>query len=407
MLKKIIIFILFIFLTINQASADEALVNIHFNLNNIATAQGMHNSAGDSLAKNIIRANNANYDKIIPYEVFGKFNDDIQNQTVEGRTVRVEWNIINYEPNNSLLSNYTGGYHLFDFTWFMLGLVVDYKDKNGDWTHVDSFPSTFDFDRYSKATISGYGDVPVILSPSICPLHWCFFGGQDNGEFNQTIEKEIIRDNYKIIIFKYPVTKSVYLMLNDSNLINKKLEISGNFKLGDNVINTEIDPFYYPFDNYSFNYIYTSYYPSEITINMDEIEDLDISTPKKLEFSAEANQNYENNITLLRKDIYKNLFWPVLLTLIGLIVQLYGNRWEIKWKSRLIAYIIASVTIIFTLPSVLNVPIFNLLNLLSLLCFIALLIFIEIKYRKAKDNNKRLIKNKKFRSEKYIKARKK
>lgn len=379
MIKKLIILPLIFFLLVDIVYADESIVEIDFDLNNIAISD-------DDSPKTNLRA-------IIPYDEVIEVDNYIDEQTKLGRTLIINWHIINYEPSETIFSEYANGYHLFDITWFRLRTYTEYKDKDGRWTSMISLPTGFNLKPYSEATIHGYGDVPVIISPTICPGNeFCIGGGGEHlGEFEESIVKEIIKENYKIKIIKYPITKSVYLLLNDTELVNKKLELSGKLEIGDSAIVTEISPFYYPFDSYSFDAIYTSYFPAKITLAVENIEDLDLSTSKKIEFSATENEKKEFNIKLLRKD-FTNIIWNIIsvasVPLAFLVSKRLSKRRSVRWC----IYIIAAILIYVFLPSPLNVPQQNLLNISTWIIFGSLIISLEVfSYRKSKQLTKNQI----------------
>ncbi len=292
--------------------------------------------------------------------------------------------MVNYEPKVSLFSNYTEGYRLFDITWFRKRLSTKYRDIDGKWISFKSLPTGFNFNPYSYATIYGVGDVPVLISPTICPGGLCLGGGGElRGKFKEKVIRTIEKEDYNIKIIEYPVTKSVYLLLNDNTLLNKEIIIEGNFILGDSAITTEKDPFFFPFDEYSFNFIYSSYFPSDVTLNMEDIEDL-TSLSKEFSFSAKKGDEGGIKVLLKRANIFKNILGNIILIFIPLLIYfLKLNKW-INFSIRILVYFGAILALYLTLPVPLNVSLLNILNIVVGSLYFLLIIFIEIKLHKIK-----------------------
>jgi len=364
--------IISIILLSNIISADNALVDINLDLNNIAILN-------DS-------SPNTNLKAIIPYEEIIKVDNYIDEQTKLGRTIKIKWHIVNYEPNEEIYSDEIGGFHLFDFTWFRLRTFVEYKDK-GQWTSMISVPTAFNFEPYSEATIYSYGDVPVLISPTICPGGFCLGGGgEQQGKFQEEVIKKIEKENYRISIIKYPVTKSVYLMLNDSNLSGKKWEIEGSFNLGDSAIVTNTKSTFFPFDKYSLELIYSSYYNSKVNFYIKNIEDLSLSSEKDIEISTIKNENKNINLFLVRDNPIKYL-WELLIILLPTFFYIFQRKWDVGVGLRIGTYIlelVSSVIIIFPLP--LNIPLFNISNIIICLLYFSSIIIIETILFKQRKN---------------------
>lgn len=338
--------LIILFSCISLSSADTVLVDIDFDLNNIATMD--HQLTNPSA--------------IIPYTEITDVISDVDRETLLGRTIIIDWHMINYVPTEDLYSEEVGGYHLFDFTWYRKGVYSKYKEKNGQWTELAAFPTGYNLNPNSYATINGYGDYPILISPTICPGGICIGGGGElYGKFNETIDREIKKEQYSIRVTNYPVTKAVYLILNDSNLIGKKLELYGDFILGDSAIVTINNPRFYPLDEYSLNLMYTSYFPSKVTFNMKDIEDLSLSSSNEIKYTANENEYVQTNLTLSRA--YKELI-VLILPIIGILFGLHQNPQELG-KFRLYRYVFTYVSpyiaVFVSVPKPSNIPPFNLL----------------------------------------------
>jgi hypothetical protein len=331
-----------------------------------------------------------NLGAIIHYPEIIKIYDQIDEETRLGRTIILKWNMINYEPSIELLAG-DNWYRLFDITWFRKRLIIEYKEENGAWTSFEAMPTANTFEPFRKATINGYGDTSILISPTICPGGFCLGGeGEHYGEFNETIIQEINNKNYRIKIVEYPVTKSIYLLINDSSLLNKKLVLGGEFALGDSAITTDLNAFYFPWDKYSFNFIYASYFPSDVILNMKEIEDLNLNTKKEIIFSTSTNETKEVNLKLNRGDIFKEIVWKIILILIPFIFYILRKIKDLR-IIRYLMYLALLISIYFALPTPLNISRFNLLNIITSILCTFLIIFLEIKIkldkRKVKKSN--------------------
>ena len=86
------------------------------------------------------------------------------------------------------------------------------------------------------------------------------------------------------MINKYPVEKILHLQALDRGIEGRKIEVEGRTTLGDSAIKTERQPFWFPFDRYSFEFIYTSFFPSFVTLRMEDVEDLNLGSEKRSEY---------------------------------------------------------------------------------------------------------------------------
>jgi hypothetical protein len=352
---------------INFISADNAKIDINIDINNIASLNDL--------------MNNGNLDPIIPYKEVSQVNNYIDKQTKLGRTIKLKWHIVNYEINENSYAGDMNGFHLFhlfEFTWYRLRTFVEYKEEDNNWTSMISIPTGFKCEPDSEAIIYSYGNVPVLISPTICPGGNCLCGGgEQQGKFQEELIQKIEKENYRISIIKYPVTKSVYLMINDSNLIGKKLELEGSFNLGDSAITTERKSIFFPFDKYSLNLIYSSYYDSKVNFHIKDIEDLNLKSEEEKDLLILKNKDEQINFLLIRKDPIKSIFWNSLIILVPFIIYISEKKWDLKRKTRIIVYVIAFIALILKIPRPLNVSTINLLNIIIWGFYILLILIIE------------------------------
>ena len=382
----------------NTTLADKALVNIEFDFINIASIDAtipkgkgegpsfiIKNFRFSTSKEGLLNSDKSNYKQI------KKERDKIQEQTKHTRVINIEWRIVNYQAVKDIFSNEYKGYHLFDITWF--GQRIDYilKKSDGQWEKGYSLPTTFRFVSRYKAKITGYGDVPVIipgLSQKIdlnIPL-WDL-EGVDGGE------------NYKFVISRYPIKKQLLLMLsnkdiNDEKIKGQKIQLSGKATLGSSGIITEVSPFFYPFDEYSFEFIYTSYFATDLTFTFEDTDGLDISIPKKIEFKK-GNQKEDTKIKIIfsRKNTFRKYFWPFIVCWLGLFfffvpmkVRKVRKVKKVKLSIRLAFYVFVLFSIYFTLPVEIQFSKSVILNIWWIISF-CLVTYVEFLY--FKDRKKR------------------
>ncbi len=393
--KSIILQIFMILFAANTTLADKALVNIEFDFINIASIDATipkGKGEGPSFIIKNFRFSTSkegllNSDKS-KYKQIKKERDKIQEQTKHFRVINIDWKIVNYEPDNNIFSNEYKGYHLFDITWF--GQRIDYilKKSDGQWEKGYSLPSTFRFGPRYEATIVGYGDVPVII-PGLSQKIDLEIGlwdkeGVEGGE------------NYKFVISKYPIKKQLILMLSDEmikdeKIKGQKIQLSGKATLGSSGIITEVSPFFYPFDKYSFEFIYKSYFPSDVTLIFEDIEDLNISTSKKIEFTTKGNEKVEKTIIFFRKDMGK-YFWPFICAWFALFIFFFPIKFFLKKNVslliRLAFYASVLFSIYFTVPAELKFSKSVILKILWIFSF-CLVTYFEILYFKDKKKRSR------------------
>lgn len=266
------------------------------------------------------------------------------------------------------MPNPGNGYHFFRITWFRRKINLRYLNKDGEWKISQYVPTPFRFKSPSPATVKGFGDVPVFIPGMTFDLEKVFLWN---------IEKVISKEDYIMVINTYPVEKTLHLQPNDRGLEGKRLEVEGRTILGDSGIKTERVPFWFPFDRYSFEFIYTSFFPSIVTLRMVEVEDLNLSHAKTMEYHFPGGRNTKVvKIELDRKP--SEIFWNLItlfLTLTALFITPYIKRRRkkgLKRFGRIALYIVAGILIYWRLPKPLNVPLINLLSVGACVIFMCL-----------------------------------
>ena len=384
MIKKFAFSFIFVLLTVNTSNANKVLVDITVELSNIAITEDKSpepskrsESTYSFSSWGLLYVNDSKqslYNFSFPYEEMNKYADKLTGKYKGGRRIKIRYKIVNYQPIKAIFSNINKGYHLFDFAWSTEMLLFKYRKKNGEWIKGHYRPEHRYSESPSFVTISGYGDFPVLM-----PSGYQYVLGKPLSIFNV---KEVIRNtNYSIINYEYPVEKGLHIGLNDDELIGKILTLSGKAVLGDSAIRTERSPFWYPWDKYSLTFRYTSYYPSEVTMNFKKIEDLDLSTDRDFEFIVEANKAEERTVYLCRSSWLKNIICNIILALSPLVLNLLNMlRWrlEAKWWMRLTTYIIILIATWHALPEPLNVPRLNFLNVATGFIFLFFIFFLEV-----------------------------
>lgn len=349
----------------NKSIAATANVEISFDVSNIA----MDSSA-----------NTVRNGKLFPFnEAVNSIAKRIRSQTFLGRSTYVTWKVENYEVNPSLFSSVTGGYHLFDITWYRTGIDAKYRDKNGRWASVQFMPTGFNFKPRSKAAVVGQEDIDILISPTVCPKRLCIGGrGELLGEYNEITDAQLRGEDYDVSLFRYPVTKAVYLMAKDDNLVGQKISMSGRFLLGDSVITTRRSSFWYPYDEYSMEFLYKSYFPSNAAFKLDEIEDLDSNNKKQEYWDVQEGGILSPRFDLLRID-RTNRLWSILFIIIPLALSaIERNSPQPTWV-RALVYAVSAAFLYGTLPhSVRHISNVNILNLASWGLLVVAVIFSEV-----------------------------
>jgi len=344
--------------------ADNAIVNLNFYISNIAKPE--EKASHEDLVI-----------KEIPYARIKSIHKGYRNQMSIDRVIKLDWSIINYQPKKDLFSDNINvkdnkgrnvkGYHLFDIIWFRPRLYITYRNDRGIWERVYSLPSGYRYKGPSAATIKGYGDVPsyvtfgINMPPNENPQHI-------NG-IAETVEKEVSKDGQFLVrVIRNPVIKSLYADIADEKLLDKKLEIFGSVDLGSSGISTEISPFYFPWDEYSFKFIYKAQYPSKIKVRMAEADDFDISNSKTIEVEAPPGAVRLGEFSLFRASKVEKIFLPVALLFFSMVSFFIPSV-----SIRCSVYLLFLVFMHFTLPKPLNVPTYCLLTISVWLFYFSLI----------------------------------
>lgn len=349
--------------------ADNAIVNLNFYISNIAKPE--EKTPHEDL---II--------KEIPYARIKSIHKAYRNQISIDRVIKLDWNIINYEPKKDLFANNINvkddkghnvkGYHLFDIIWFRPRLYITYKNDRGIWEKVYSLPSGYRYMAAPAATIKGYGNVPsyVTFGIHIPPNE----NPQNIDGFDETVEKEESKEGQFLVrVIRSPVIKSLYVGIDDEKLLDKKLEIFGSVVLGSSGISTQISPFYFPWDEYSFKFMYKAQYPSKIKVSMGEADDFDVASSKTIELEAPAGEVRRGEFTLLRASKVEKIFLPVAILLFSM-VSFFIPSVSIRW----LVYLLFLVFMYFTLPKPLNVPTYCLLTISVWFFYFFLIVIMEL-----------------------------
>jgi len=384
LLKKIAPVITLLISIVNIALADTALVDIQFDLNNITITKDRQPTKGegvDSLYSfyvgELFYINAYEFDMRLFPKKIDKYRKEIRDQSKVGRRVIIKYNIINYQPvkENLITDDFGKGYILFGLGWFVNMLKFKFKADDNTWKKGFCRPQIQYFESPSSATVVGKGDFPVRIPPGLkmnLKRKLSLFD----------IDKVIKGRDYKVLIHKYPIDRSLYISLNDADMLGQKLNIMGKATLGDSVIVTERNAFWYPFDEYSLSLAYISYYPARVTFNMDYIEDLDLSSRKKIEFSVKTKERREEKIDLYRKNRWNTFFLPI-MALLPMLIPLFFETIQKKPLYRIIIYVLALLLAFFPIiPTPKNVHwLMNLLSITTILLYCALMLLIEFHLR--------------------------
>ena len=247
--------------------------------------------------------------------------------------MKIDWYIINYQAEPKKFSKEQKAYHLFDLGWLRYQIVSVSEDERGK---KETLQTIIGKDRYfgsPDATIVGYGDFRINSVPQIK------LGRGEYPKGNERIEKKIMKDRYTIVVYKHPVWMCYYINLDDEKLINKRLEILGQLTLGSAPIETETGSFYYPLDKYKGTFLYRSSDSSRVTFEFVDIEDLDITGPRKSQLITEEKTIYPLPFVLKRKNIWEKVFWPLATILFSLFGPTYtrnkdSRRSRRRWSPR-------------------------------------------------------------------------
>lgn len=355
--KIIFIWILY-FVSIDASTpalADMTVVNLELKTSNIAQDRpaGRHD---DFLYKEI-------------KEEYSR----IRGQTHIGRTTSVKWSMINYVPNKSNYFESYNAYHLFDMTWYRSVLIYGYE-KEGHPISSYVFPTTFYFNPSSEATIRGVGDVPVLISPTNCFQGMCIGGGGElQGRYKDKTIKEIKRKNYWYKVVQYPVSKAVYLRESPKIKEEQMVELSGEFILDDCLVSTQISKWAYPFDKYSFEFLYHSYFPTKLSVAYSDFEDLKltIKAPSKEILDFDQDINWQGQLS--RENILKKIIPTIFIGIFGSLFLRFFSR--MPRLGRVFVYIFTAILLWYAIPCARNIP---RLNIFTIFCFLILFIMIIV-----------------------------
>ncbi|HOO37922.1 MAG TPA: hypothetical protein PLU81_01510 [Deltaproteobacteria bacterium] len=313
-----------------------------------------------------------------------KYND-IKKQIISGRSVLVDYKLINYEFNDdSRIKDCKCSkqdqenpeqvecncYRLFDIVWFRYRFDYAFKTENDKWEKSFLIPTNFYFDTPRPATVVGVGDITLSI-PGL--------GFNIDPEINLWNLDQFYRsDTYKIIVTRHTVPKQFILIPEDS-IIPKltssgaKYEILGKANIGESAIVTVTSPFWYPFDKYSFKFITKTYFDSFLNINFVDIEDLNLETKEELKLKSKKDEIKNFEIKLYRRHNFSNLILPVLLAIVPLL--LFFKK-EILW-ARYLTYVSSLGGIYLSLPKTLNIPKINIFTISLCIIFVALYVGFE------------------------------
>lgn len=356
--------------SLNTAYADQALIDLKFALTNIAAEADP--DFKDNIGEIAFYLSRAGVDLDI--------HEYLSEQPLFKRQVKAKWHIVNYQCSQSLTSaSAKGGYHLFDITWYGTYVIIEKRKENGGWdVFLSAVPVFETLQPCSKSTIVNHGDVPTEVSPTVCPGGLCLGGGGEaRGRFKERVARTVIKGEYRIRIIEFPLTKSIYLMADHGRFADKLIEVYGECLIGYSVIKTHKNSILFPYDEYLFNVLYTSYYPSKITMSFDDIEDLDLSMSRKIGFSAGKDQTIEQQVKLERKEPFKRYIWNILLVFIPILVWPLEGKLKTRYV-RLATYFVTFLAIYFAIPTPLNVPKLNVYNVLIWFLYIIVIAFMEI-----------------------------
>ena len=134
--------------------------------------------------------------------------------------------------------------------------------------------------------------------------------------------------------------------------------------------------------------IYTSYYDSKVTFYTEDIEDLNLLSEKKIKLSTTNGEDKQINLILVREP-KKSILWNIFLILIPLFFYILERKWNVRWWIRILAYTIAFISLWLKIPTPLNVPRFNILNIVTWSLYALLIGIIEILlFKKRKTKNR-------------------
>lgn len=388
-----VLFFSIVLFNIESPCADRTIVDIDLYLKNIAIDKDRKSESlgeREGAAMNIGQFQQSSADFFItdadfPNKKAQKKYYDLEKQTLSGRSVVVDYKLINYEFDADTAVKDRKSYRLFDLGWFRYRIDYAWKDANGKWQKGFSIPETFFFDKPSTATIVGIGDVKVEIPGMRFEIKPKFNFGN--------LEEVYKADTYKIVLTKYLIPKRL-IAVPDENLLNdkispeKKYQVLGKANIGDTAIVTEIPPFWYPFDRYAFRFIYKTFYDVSLNIEIPNIEDLDLETKDKFSVSLKKDEIYTFKSTLYRKQKFRRLFLPILLAIIPILCFFKPIRERIWIRS--LTYLSSIGVLYVTLPSPINVPKINLCNIIVCLILLSLILYFEIT-GKIRSNKQQLI----------------
>jgi hypothetical protein len=144
--------------------------------------------------------------------------------------------------------------------------------------------------------------------------------------------------------------------------------------LGTSGILTSKNSFFYPYDKYTFTFIFKSHYPSEIICNLDDAEDLDVAGPKRIKVQVAANEAKTFDFQFIRKNIIEKILLPITVLLYTIATQFFKSA-----SKRLLSYVVMAVFVYFTIPHPMNVPTFNVLYIGTWSLFFVFIFGMEIR----------------------------
>lgn len=288
-----------------------------------------------------------------------------ERESLTERTVFMEYEIKDMALPSAIIR--TNPYAvLFRFSWFRHRLDYGFVDTNRVWKAGVCLPAASFYDTPSRAAILGAGPADVVVSGDLSPP-------VREPRDAETIDQGL---DYKMVTSKHWFQRALVV---DASPIRKNLgagtelyDVAGNAVMGSSDLTTLRSPFWYPFDRYQLMFKFAAAFPAEVTVLLNDIEDLDVVTAGEVHFlSASTAETLVFPLTRERPSI--RLLLRVASALLPLLFLNSGI------SRRLCMYGITPGMLFLAFPVPKDVPVFCLQNILTLGFALTIAAFVELR----------------------------
>lgn len=278
------------------------------------------------------------------------FVDSIRRKYTSDRDVLLTFEIRDFKPNKTDLTNFSGqlSYKLFDVFWFSPAVKYYYEyDGIIDSATVSGF--NIRLGVTGKAFVEGKGhfDInayytyPARFYTNKTPEH-------------AVVYTNMIRDEAYLVFFgRENTTINYYLMLPNGSELPFLTNVNGNVNIGGSAFEIIIPKFLFPFDKYKLRFDLCTPYKAFANIrpkehaNFEVILDNKIWKDWRVIGTNQCGDAEFVTLTLKRRNL--SLF---IISIIVPLLSLVALVWDENFKSRLITYVTTFLTItLLTFPT--------------------------------------------------------